>query len=188
MKKYRVSKLYVGIYLFGIAVTLIPVVMMPYSIWQEYYAGSWFWGIVYMIVFAFCLTGMMLCIYNLFFDFPSASFTIDDKGIRLRMGMKRYSYLWKDFIEYNFIGIKVDRSGNLTYWIYCSQKRLSNEAISCFFQKTRKELDSIMYFQYNKEPFEELLRYVPEEWAQRLRKQEDEMLEHMRIAEKLYHK
>ena len=45
-----------------------------------------------------------------------------------------------------------------------------------------------MYFQYNKEPFEELLRYVPEEWAQRLRKQEDEMLEHMRIAEKLYHK
>jgi hypothetical protein len=94
---------------------------------------------------------------------------------------------WDQFIEYDIVGVSVETADAAhTFWVYCSTKMLTQKEKDKFLFKTRFKLDMVHYFQYCEEPFNEMLKYIPEDAAENLKWKISHI--DMNFLDKLYNK
>ena len=112
-------------------------------------------------VFAVSFIGIVLVLYLMFFDFPCGTFSFDNDGFRMRIGMKRYYHKWSDIQDAGIIKTKI---GNSSYFYICyfSGRTLTIEDKRRFFTKTRKNRTDMGFFQYNHKRVIEIANYLPE--------------------------
>ena len=175
-KSFRISKFYVGIYIAGLVI-LLSGGLVGFIIKGPLYAKIILW-----VVSGVCT---MLSLYQMLLDFQAGTFSINAIGITMRIGLKSYLMKWEDCKSFGIADVRVEQ-GASTFWVYCAQRPLSGVEKQKFLSKTRRDLSLVHYFQYSKEPFEEMLKYIPEREAQYLRDQVARI--QMNPIEKLYHR
>lgn len=170
---------------------------------SEYYAGVFIAALIFVnvstaIIFTFAPPPLMaifisvidiyctlISLYKLFFDFAASKFSLDEKGITMYIGFKANLMKWEDCKSFGITAVRVEQTA-ATFWVYCARRPLSGMEKQKFLSKTRKDLSLVHYFQYSKEPFEEMLKYIPDGEAQYLRDQVARI--QMNPIEKLYHR
>ena len=188
MKKYPISKFYYGIWVIYIIFMTICAVF-GFNLTKEAYLEELETsGKIYCLIFLSSgLIGIGIGLWEIFMDFPTGKFWMDKDSFTMRIGFKNYRMTWDQFIEYDIVGVSVE-SGNAahTFWIYCSTKYLTQKEKQWFLFKTRSKLNMVHYFQYSKEPAEEMLKYIPEDAAENLKWKISHI--DMNFLDKLYNK
>lgn len=188
MKKYQVTKFYCGIYICALAIFLFGNVICVIAIIefiQDHVLLTSENGICSIIAGTIGHVGLALCIYSIFFDLPTAKFSVDLQGITMYIGRKEHHFLWDEFVDYGFTDVSVE-AGADTYWIYFSKEFLSYEQRRKFLFKTRRDLSKVAYFQYQKSIFDEVLSFLPMGMQETL-KTEESLIE-LNLREKLFNK
>ncbi|MBR6950828.1 MAG: hypothetical protein IKH56_03740 [Oscillospiraceae bacterium] len=157
MKKYRVSPYYILILTAAIVLILVPTCLICVIAWRT--APDSHGTLIAVFVLSF--SAIILALYLMFFDFPCGTFSFDNDGFRMRIGMKRYYHKWSDIQDVGIIKTKI---GNSSYFYICyfSGRTLTIEDKRRFFTKTRKNRKDIGFFQYNHERVIEIANYLPE--------------------------
>ena len=125
-------------------------------------------GSVYALLFLLLSIFLIIAgIYKQFFDLGSAAFSMDSDGISFFTGFRKYRLLWDECVDCGIVKVDVNQGIN-TYWVYCSKKVLSPVEKRVFLRKTRFHLDQNLYYQYQKDLFEEMLSYLSEDMGQKL--------------------
>lgn len=175
-KKYRISEFYIGIFIVALifinAATAFTISLDPPL------------GVT-LLMFAIDTICTLCCIHKLFFDFAACKFSLDENGITMYIGFKANLMKWEDCKSFGIVDVRVEQTAS-TFWVYCARRPLSGMEKQKFLSKTRRDLSLVHYFQYSKEPFEEMLKYIPEKEAQYLRDQVARI--QMNPIEKLYHR
>ena len=179
MKKYPISKFYVGIYIVDAAIIL------PFLAFGIYCLTEFMdiYGIIHMAV---GVIGAFALLYQILFDFPFGSFSVDSSGITMNVGFRKYDHAWDAITDVGFVQANVG-DGN-TYWLFFSERYLTYDEKRRFLRKTRRDLKSIAYFQYNAAVLKELLPQMPERFAEMLQKEETRIQDRLSLIEKIYHK
>lgn len=144
MKKYKVSRFYIG--------TIITIIPMP--VFCEAIA---IWADKSDVPLRYTLPPH-ICAWSLFIlllimaltDFYFAKFSFSDKGITLYFPLKKYEYLWSDFTCAGIILSHIQKQ-NFVAWVYFSKDPLTPMEKHKFLFKTRRRLDRLAYFQFDKE-------------------------------------
>ena len=180
MKKYKISKFYIGVYLFGLVFFALPgEIIAVYLLIHEINLEA-------IILSAIALMTTVAGLYSMMFDFQCGHFTVDEHGITMYVGVRLWPHSWEQITDAGIVGADV-RDGN-TYWVYFSECALSSEEKRVFLSKTRRDLKHIAFFQYNPEVFNEILPLLPPELAERLQYSLQFVVPRMSRIEKLYHK
>lgn len=179
MKKYSVSKFYIGMFCLGF---LFLIVWEAILIWAE----------ESVLVHAICAVGILSCLYKIFFDLPTAKFSFSDEGITMYVGFKKYETRWAEFEYAGILGINVEAIKSIytsdTFWVYFSKSFLTDREKLRFLPKTRKDQTRIAYFQYSKPVFDLVLEHVPENLRKQLKEDEEFVIGKMNFWEKVYNK
>ena len=187
MKKYPVSKFYIGVFCLGLLGTIG-------------YEAIWIWGTEdsarcgadYYILHAIGITTILLIIYIVLTDLPTAKFSFSDEGIIMYVGFKKYETRWSEFAYAGILGINVEAIKSIytsdTFWVYFSKSFLTDKEKMRFLPKTRKDLKRIAYFQYSKPVFDLVLEHVPENLRKQLKEDEEFIIGQMNFWEKVYNK
>ena len=156
MKKYRISPYYILILTVAIVLFLAPTCLICVIAWRT--APESHGTLIAMFVLSF--SAIILALYLMIFDFPCGSFSFDDDGFRMRIGMKSYYHKWSDI---QYAGIIKTRAGNSNYLYTCyfSERILTIEDKIRFFNKTRKKRTDIGFFQYNHKRVTEIAAVLP---------------------------
>ena len=188
MKKYLISKFYYAIF-------VIDIIGLGICVWvgMDYvktaFSENWSTGdkALTFVLPGVSLIGIGIGLWEIFMDFPTGKFWMDKDSFTMRIGFKNYRMTWDQFIEYDIVSVSVE-SGNAasTFWIYCSTKYLTQKEKQWFLFKTRSKLNMVHYFQYSKEPAEEMLKYIPEDAAESLKWKISQL--DMNFLDKLYNK
>lgn len=160
MKKYRVTRYYVGMHIACIILAISPEVI--YLIFGVDESINFYDLLPERIVSAFIL---FCVIYSALTDFQFAKFSFSDEGISLYFPLKKYEYLWSDFTSAGIVLSHIQK-GSFTAWVYFSKTPLTSFEKRKFLSKTRRQLDRLVYFQYDKE---EVLNMVLEKLPENLR-------------------
>lgn len=180
MKRIPVSKYYIGTYLVGLFFCLIPLVVGLY--------GMKFLGVDFYIILSFVagLVGCVIIVYQMVFDFQFAKVVVAPVGITMVVGFKKYYHSWEAIIDYGIVDTYVG-DGNIA-WLYFSERLLNNDEKKMFLRKTRKDLNSIAFFQYNKSSLQNVISLFPERISTKILEDEKAVLDKMTWIEKTYHK
>ena len=187
MKKYRVSKFYIGTFCLSLLVTIGYEAIL---IWRT--EDSARCGADYYILHAIGITTILLIIYIVLTDLPTARFSFSDESITMYVGFKKYETRWSEFAYAGILGINVEAVKSIntsdTFWVYFSKSFLTDKEKLRFLPKTRKNLKRIAYFQYSKPMFDLVLEQVPEELRKQLLWDEEHIVGQMNFWEKVYNK
>ncbi len=180
MKKYKTSKFYTGVYIFGL-LFIVPLLIIALHVWVKEGAD---WGSVSIAIV--CILGVVLIVYQLFFDFQASRFSVDINGITMYVGLKKWYHAWLEIRDCGIISVSV--GDGRTFWIYFSERTLTIEEKKDFLRKTRRDLANIAFFQYNTDVLQEVLPSMPDEIADGICNRVREIDPQMTWIEKLYHK
>lgn len=188
MKKYQVTKFYYGIYICGLVFILFNDAICAIAIIegiQNHVPLTSENVIIPIILEVIGHIGLIFCIYFIFFDLPTAKFSVDLQGITMYIRRKEYRFLWSECVDYGFTDISIE-AGADTYWVYFSKEMLSHDQKRKFLSKTRKDNSRVAYFQYQKSIFDEVISFLPTPMQETL-KTEESLIE-MNLREKLFNK
>jgi hypothetical protein len=188
MKKYPISKFYYVMIVITIISAILGTLICLYFTKMAFLENLKTSDKIEIIIMpAVGIITIGLCLWEIFMDFPTGKFWLDKDSFTMRIGFKNYRMTWDQFIEYDIVGVSVE-SGNAahTFWIYCSTKYLTQKEKQWFLFKTRSKLNMVHYFQYSKEPAEEMLKYIPEDAAENLKWKISHI--DMNFLDKLYNK
>lgn len=188
MKKYLISKFYLGFYILMILFFAGCMLFVNYidgnNVIPKIMYIMWWYGIIY--------------VFFLSFKFPIGSYTLNKEGITLYVGLKKYRHNWSDFQYITFYGMDAEQYGAhtfaYTYWICLSEKNVRYSISYNPFSKnnllkfSRRNLDTIACFQYRKEIVPLLNEYLPEELKPAFSWQADLIKDNMNWIEKIYNK
>lgn len=187
MKKYPVSKLYIGV--FGIDLFVV-VVWEAILIWGTEESARC--GADYYILHAMAITAFLLIVYIVLTDLPTAKFSFSDEGITMYIGFKKYDTPWSEFAYAGIVAVNVEAIKRIytsdLFWVYFSKSFLTDREKQRFLSKTRKDLKRIAYFQYSKPVFDLVLEHVPENLRKQLKEDEEFIIGQMNFWEKVYNK
>ena len=165
MKRYPITPYYLRLYY---SCTVLSFFFVIALIIFEYKFGLDISGIIGLLI---SVSGLIAAVYSVRTDFQCGSIAVDFEGISMKIGSKTIRHAWTEFTE---AGIVVVHAGsNKSFWVYFSKNRLTYEEKHVFLSKTRRNLDSLAFFQYRKEVLQEVMPYVPDQLAQELLKAEN---------------
>lgn len=188
MKKYQVTKFYYGIYICGLAFILFNDGICAIAIIegiQNHVPLTSVNVIIPIVLEVIGLVGLVFCIYLIFFDLPTAKFSVNSQGITMYIRRREYCFLWNEFVDYGFTDVSVE-AGADTYWVYFSKEMLSYSQKQKFLSKTRRDNSRIAYFQYQKSIFDEVISFLPTPMQKTLKTEES--LIALNLREKLFNK
>ena len=187
MKKYKVTKFYVGIFCGAL---LFMIGYEAILIWGM--EDSARCGADYYILHAIGITTILLTIYVILTDLPTAKVSFSDEGITMYVGFKKYETRWSEFEYAGILGINVEAIKSIytsdLFWVYFSKSFLTDKEKRRFLSKTRKDQTRIAYFQYSKPVFDLVLEHVPENLRKQLKDDEEIIVGKMNFWEKVYNK
>ena len=161
-KRYSISPFHIIVYTLTIVYLLVPFGLLIILSWNSINNPGLCIGI---LVFLLCtIVGML---YLLVFDYPCGSFSFDNNGFRMRIGLKNYYHKWSDIQE---TGIIKTRIGNTRYFYICyfAVPILTIEDKKQFYHRTRKKWPNIGFFQYNHQRVIEIANYLPDQLKKKL--------------------
>ena len=187
VKKYPVSKFTIGIYIGGI---LFAVIVQSIEIWLLVDTGKA--DMTFYFVTAMCIVTTSAGLFNILFDLPSAKYSFTQEGITMYMGFRKYEYNWSEFCCAGILAINLETYGNLhpsdTFWVYFSKSFLTQQEKIRFLRKTRKDLNRVAFFQYNKPVFDLLMEKLPGNFREELKHDEEFIIGKMNFWERVYNK
>lgn len=187
MKKYPVSKFYIGVFCLSLLGTIGYEAILIWGTEDSARCGA-----DYYILHAIGITTILLIIYIVLTDLPTARFSFSDESITMYVGFKKYETRWSEFAYAGILGINVEAVKSIntsdTFWVYFSKSFLTDKEKLRFLPKTRKNLKRIAYFQYSKPMFDLVLEQVPEELRKQLLWDEEHIVGQMNFWEKVYNK
>jgi len=164
MKKYPVTKFYIGVFGAGLLLSIVWEAIVIWGIGKSEPLG-------FDLIFfhAIGVMGIILALYCIFFDLPTAKFSFDKEGITMYVGVRKHEFKWSEFACAGIVPVNVgkDGSGSYTFWVYFSKTYLTEKEKIDFLRKTRRDLDRVAYFEYNEAVFSQIMEVIPE----KLRKQ-----------------
>ena len=163
MKKYPVSKYYIGTYSICLLIMLVYEAIFIWAVDDSARSDA-----SYYIVHAIGALGIILILYIVLTDLPTAKFSFSEEGITMYVGFKKYETPWPEFVSAGLLmkdPAKYSRGVPNIMWVYFSKTYLTEKEIGYFLYKTRKDLDRIAYFQCE----ERLLHMVMEKLPDNLR-------------------
>ena len=100
----------------------------------------------------------------LVFTFSGGKISVDRSGCIMYIGRKMYCYAWDDLLCCGMADVDVGSVGNAvdTYWVYLSSRNLSVNERRRFIQNTNRYVKTMVFFPYDPELFDLVLRYAPE--------------------------
>lgn len=188
MKKYQVTKFYYGIYICGLVFILLNDGICAIAIIEGIQNQVLLTSenmIIAIVLEVIGLLGLVFCIYLIFFDLPTAKFSVNSQGITMYIRRREYCFLWNEFVDYGFTDVSVE-AGADTYWVYFSKEMLSYSQKQKFLSKTRRDNSRIAYFQYQKSIFDEVISFLPTPMQKTLKTEES--LIALNLREKLFNK
>lgn len=180
MKKVRISKFYIGIYVVGLSLCLLTAAI---GIYGAIFLGKKIFTVAPLIIGSF---GCVMIIYQLLFDFQFGSVYFNSEGIIMNIGGRKIHHPWESIVDYGFINSNVG-DGDIS-WIYFSERPLNEEEKRQFLKKTRRDIHTIAFFQYNEVSLRSIIPVLPAEISAKIQKEEKEIREKMTWIEKTYHK
>ena len=148
MKKYPVSKFYIGVFCLSLLGTIGYEAILIWGTEDSARCGA-----DYYILHAIGITTILLIIYIVLTDLPTARFSFSDESITMYVGFKKYETRWSEFAYAGILGINVEAVKSIntsdTFWVYFSKSFLTDKEKLRFLPKTRKNLKRIAYFQYS---------------------------------------
>ena len=188
MKKYLISKFYLGFYIF------IILFLAGGMLFVNYIDGNNLAPIIFYLMCFYVIINFIIYL----FKFPIGAYTLNKEGITLYVGLKKYYHNWSDFQYITFYGMDAEQYGAhtfaYTYWICLSEKNVRYSISYNPFSKnnllkfSRRNLDTIACFQYRKEIVPLLNEYLPEELKAEFVRQADFIKDNMNWIEKIYNK
>lgn len=119
MKKYKVSKFYIGVFCLAL---LFVIICEAIIIWAEEES---------VIVHAIAIITVLTGIYIVLTDLPTARFSFSDEGITMYVGFKKYETRWSEFAYAGILGINVEAIKSIytsdTFWVYFSKSFLTDK-------------------------------------------------------------
>lgn len=181
MKKYSVSKYYVclnsGLLILFLSGTVIQIL--------------WF-DPIDPIPFTVGIIGILLVIYIMLTDLPTAKFSFSKEGITMYVGFKKYKTPWSEFVCAGIVAINVEAVRSIytsdLFWVYFSKSPLTDKEKRLFLFKTRRDLNRVAYFQFSKPVFDLVLEQLPENLREDLKFDEELVIGKMNFWEKVYNK
>ena len=178
-KKYRaISKFYNGVY-FTIIVSSILFQLVP---------GIGIEGHVLFNISIVCFLIVMIG------SFPTGVFSIDERGIKMYTGLKRYYHEWSEFQYVDIFRATNEVIGGetraFTYWVYFSNL----PGVYSYFRgvnpvgQAGATLDKAACFQYRKGTGKLLREVLPEHLKTQWVEIEEALEKHMNRASKLYNR
>ena len=189
-KQYCVSNFSIGLFI----VILSWLVVMAFFSFDDLkdFISDYRHGIIsvaYLLNPLLELIGIVACGHIAVNDMPFAKIIVSENGITESMGLKRYDHTWIEFVEYGILGINmrpVKRASRAdTYWVYFSTSPLTPQERIAFLRKTRKDLNRIAFFQYNKTTLREIMPILPDAIASTLDRQSEEIEQQMNRLKRL---
>lgn len=188
MKKYLISKFYLGLYI------VVILFLAGGMLFMNYIDGN---NVIPTVIYLIFLSQIiLLIIYS--FKFPVGAYTLNKEGITLYVGLKKYYHNWSDFQYITFYGMDAEQYGAhtfaYTYWVCLSEKNVRYSISGNPFSKNNllkysmRNLDTIACFQYRKEIVPLLNEYLPEELKAEFVRQTDFIKDNMNWIEKIYNK
>lgn len=176
MKKYPVSSfsvvLFFALLFFLLALSVFSVLELIDFV-SSYRNGNVL--LHCLITPAITVLGLADLLYIAVKDMPFASLSVSQAGITEKMGFRELFHNWEDFsdcgILKNHSKLSEGSFAANTYWVFFSTDVLSDQEKRLFLRKTRKDLNRIAFFQYQKEMLDEILPFVPQRFADTLKKQ-----------------
>ena len=162
MKKYPVSKFYIGTYYICLLIMLVYEALVFSTLTSTNLAPMDYFD------FSIGILGIFLILYIMLTDLPTAKFSFSEEGITMYVGFKKYETPWSEFVSAGLLmkdPAKYSRGIPNIMWVYFSKTYLTEKEIGYFLYKTRKDLDRIAYFQCE----ERLLHMVMEKLPDNLR-------------------
>lgn len=187
MKKYPVSKFYIGTYYICL---LIMLVYEAINIWAvDDSARS---DASYYILHAVGIFGIIIILYCILTDLSTAKFSFSNEGITMYIGFKKHKTPWSEFVCAGIVAINVEAVRSIytsdLFWVYFSKSPLTDKEKSRFLFKTRRDLNRVAYFQFSKPVFDLVLEQVPENLREELKSDEEFVIGKMNFWEKVYNK
>ena len=179
MKKHQISKFYYG----------INIISVLFGVFCFISGIRWYVqdrDLLATIPFTAGVIGIILPILQMCFDFQGGTFSVSKQGIRMNIGFRRWDHNWGDFVDMGIV--KVNVGDGCTYWVYFSRRELAWQEKKQFLQKTRRDLNNIVFFQYRKKVMEEIFPLLPVDLAEKLKQQEHRVEEELTILERPIHK
>ena len=187
MKKYPVSKFYIGVFCLSLLGTIGYEAILIWGTEDSARCGA-----DYYILHAIGITTILLIIYIVLTDLPTARFSFSNEGITMYIGFKKYDTPWSEFAYAGIVAVNVEAIKSIytsdLFWVYFSKSFLTDREKQRFLSKTRKNLKRIAYFQYSKPVFDLVLEQVPEELRKQLLWDEEHIVGQMNFWEKVYNK
>lgn len=188
--KFKISKFYIGIYIFGIiSVSGVAFYSLHRILTKSCTILEYLPDIVSVII---CAIGFFSFIYSTLFDFQFGTCHIDEDGITLHIGFKKHHHRWEEFTDCDIVGVSVDSVGGKNvanaYWVYFATNPLTYKEKVNFLRKTRRDLKRIAFFQYNAKILDSVLPFIPEQFRGKLKEKGDMIQNNLNIIEKVYNK
>lgn len=160
MKRYKITPSYFKIYYGCIVLFFCLIISEVFYLRKNGFENV---DIIPLVVF---VSSMIAAVYSVLTDFQCGSFAVDSEGISMRIGMKTVRHSWSEFAAAGII--VVSAGSNKSFWVWFSKYRLTSEEKHVFLSKTRRDLNSIAFFQYRKDVLQAVLPDVPDLLAQEL--------------------
>lgn len=160
MKRYKITPSYIKIY-YGCIVLFFCLIVL-----EGFYLRKNGFEIVDIVPLVIFISSLIVAVYSVLTDFQCGSFAVDSEGISMRIGMKTVRHSWSEFAAAGII--VVEAGSSKSFWVCFSKYRLTSEETREFLSKTRRDLDSIAFFQYRKNVLHAVLPDVPDLLAQEL--------------------
>lgn len=170
IRKYRISRFYMGLYLLILPLGLFGLIVGIYWMTTYHDILSLFPIIAGAIV-------TILPPLQVLFDFQGGTFSVNEQGIVMRIGLKTWNHRWSDFVDCGIADVYI--GDGYAFWVYYSNRKLTREEKKDFLKKTRRDLANIAFFQYNKKILEEILPLMPLHFAEKISEEGQRVEEQM---------
>ena len=187
MKKYPVSKFYIGTYYICLLIMLVYEAIFIWAVDDSARNDA-----TYYIFHVIGILGIIIILYCILADLSTAKFSFSNEGITMYIGFKKYETWWSEFAYAGIVAVNVEAIKSIytsdLFWVYFSKSFLTDREKQRFLSKTRKDQTRIAYFQYSKPVFDLVLEQVPEELRKQLLWDEEHIIGQMNFWEKVYNK
>lgn len=181
MKKYRISKFYLGVY-----VAAIPFGLFAFISGIRWLMQDHDYNLLPLMLLTVGVMGTFLPLYEMIFDFQGGQFYLNAQSICMHIGLKKWMHNWADISDCGVIDTWV--GDGRTFWVYFSTRKLTREEKQRFLLETRRDLANIAFFQYNKKIMDEIIPIIPTNISEILKECDRQIKGQLSETEKLYHR
>ena len=130
----------------------------------------------------------VICLYHMLFTFRGGKYAIDEKGIAMHIGCRRWFLPWDEVQECDMWGMQSGGLGGLNVWVYFSTRHLEEGEPLLFFHKKWDHLEKVAFFQYSKKDLQKILDSIPSRFSRNLRAKQEELDSCLKWTEKVRHR